>query len=498
MLSIEDWKTFIATRKDNADVNKNTSVFTEAWLPEKSRDQRFQMLAADPDMVLFAADSNKKLLVLHSFKNAGGTLLRLEKKLMCLSDTGSLATVFEVDHLTLMAECNLVTPTIDELQECKKETKVAEVETPEENGLVTYPGSASFLPAPWLADAVRAANSSNPFLLITTVNAAATVCDLEHEEDENYITTAVDHAGDFILWAWGIGADQVSATRIIFDPTDYDLEHFKIKRHQTCIIPSGGLPWVAVPGGLPPPPAVELSNSAFLSLLNTTISRQADEQEEQNKILTKQLEHMIEKEGSSKNQFNNLHESSIQMILFASALDKDKIPDKPVDSLKRIINSKMVALTEQELNIQFETHGLNVVSFSPGYITNIYSGSLTWASSDTPSNHSPFSFAEVEPIRVAEQKSRHLTLQLILTQGRGMSVEEIKASNVGSPPPNEFPRIARTAPDVHSCHRHSLWRTKRWIPMPQGSLEHDELLQVHLQSKGMPRRRIPSKIPLRS
>jgi hypothetical protein len=31
-------------------------------------------------MVLFAADSNKKLLVLHSFKNAGDTLLHPEKK----------------------------------------------------------------------------------------------------------------------------------------------------------------------------------------------------------------------------------------------------------------------------------------------------------------------------------------------------------------------------------------------------------------------------------
>ncbi len=66
------------------------------------------------------------------------------------------------------------------------------------------------------------------------------------------------------------------------------------------------------------------------------ILRQADKQEEQNKILTKQLEHMIEKEGTSKNWFKNLHESSIQIILFASALDNDKIPDKPVDSLKRI------------------------------------------------------------------------------------------------------------------------------------------------------------------
>jgi hypothetical protein len=84
------------------------------------------------------------------------------------------------------------------------------------------------------------------------------------------------------------------------------------------------------------------------------------------------------------------------MILFVSALDKDEIPDEPVDSLKRIIKSKTVALAKQELNIQSETHGLNEVSFSPGNIANIYPGSLTWASSDTPSNHSPFSFPEVE------------------------------------------------------------------------------------------------------
>ena len=79
-----NWKTFFAARIDNTAGNKNTSVFTEAWSPEKSQDQCFQMLTADQDMVLFAPDSNKKLLVLHIFKNVGGTLFHLEKKLMCL------------------------------------------------------------------------------------------------------------------------------------------------------------------------------------------------------------------------------------------------------------------------------------------------------------------------------------------------------------------------------------------------------------------------------
>ena len=165
-------------------------------------------------MVLFATDSNKKLLVLHSFKKAGGALLRPEKKLMCLSGTGALATAFEVSPKTIMADCNLVTPTIDALCECTTAIEVAKIETLDENGLVTYPGSASFLPAPWLVDTVIAANSSDPFLLYTVINTAATVFDEEHEEDEDYITPVADH-GDLILWAWGIGADRVSATSII-------------------------------------------------------------------------------------------------------------------------------------------------------------------------------------------------------------------------------------------------------------------------------------------
>ena len=83
------------------------------------------------------------------------------------------------------------------------------------------------------------------------------------------------------------------------------------------------------PGRLPPPP-----------LQLPTLPTQADKQKEQNKILTKQLKHMIEKVGMSKNCFENFHVSTIQMIIFASALVSDEIPDKLIKSCKCIINSK--------------------------------------------------------------------------------------------------------------------------------------------------------------
>ncbi len=138
---------------------------------------------------------------------------------------------------------------------------------------------------------------------------------------------------------------------------------------------------------------------------------------------------MIKKSGEAKNRVKHLHKSTIKMLLLASAMDNETVPTDLTDSCKRVINSKTVALAEQELNLQFESRGLNMVRFPMGYTSNMYNGILLWSSMDTPSNHSPFTFREAELIQMEEQMNRHLTLQLILTQGKGMIVNEIKAAN---------------------------------------------------------------------
>jgi hypothetical protein len=178
-------------------------------------------------MVIFAAGENKKLLTFHSFKNAGGTLLRPENKLMCLLGTGASAIAIKINSKQLVVNCNLVTPTINELRECKTADKVSAIEAPNETGLVTYPGCASFLPAPWLVNAVMAANSSNPFHLIAVVNAAAKTFNKEHNADAEYITKVTDNAGDFMIWGWGVGAGGVTKTSFSIDPNDTDLESSK-------------------------------------------------------------------------------------------------------------------------------------------------------------------------------------------------------------------------------------------------------------------------------
>jgi hypothetical protein len=134
-------------------------------------------------------------------------------------------------------------------QECSNKEEVKTIEAMDESEAVTYPGSAAFFAAPWLVDTIVNPGTSKPSKIIPIVNAAAIKFHAEHDNDKEYNTTAADHSRDFILWAWGVKADQVLATRLTIDPNNTDLEHFKIKCHQSCITK----PFNNIPDGLPPP-----------------------------------------------------------------------------------------------------------------------------------------------------------------------------------------------------------------------------------------------------
>jgi hypothetical protein len=175
-----NWQSFFVARADNDLGNKNTLIYTKAWSPNKSNDVRFQTLISDINRVIFAADQDKNIHALHSFKVAGGTLLRPTTKLMCLLGSGLSATSFIVDKQSLLNPCNLIIPTINKLQECSNQDKVNVINAPDDEGAVTYPGSASFFPAPWLSDTVLSSGTSNHAKLIPAMNAAAIEFNAKH------------------------------------------------------------------------------------------------------------------------------------------------------------------------------------------------------------------------------------------------------------------------------------------------------------------------------
>jgi hypothetical protein len=93
------------------------------------------------------------------------------------------------------------------------------------------------------------------------------------------------------------------------------------------------------------------------------------------------------------------------------------------------MNAETEGVADQELNIQFKNLNLHDAAFSIGFTQALYNGKFLWSDRSTPSNFSPFSIFEVEPLLAAEQQNRHFVLHIIQTQGKGRTVDEIKASN---------------------------------------------------------------------
>ena len=208
-----NWQSFFSARADNELGSKNTSIYTKAWSSNKSDDVRIQTLISDINKVIFAADQDKHIHALHSFKVAGGTILRPTTKLMCLLGMGSSATAFIIDKQSLLNPCNLVTPTIEKLQECSKEDEGNAVNAPDD-GPEDPPLSFQLLGIQtWSCPREHAA-----------VKPAAIKFDAKHTGDTSYIATAADRAADFILWAWGAGKGRAAATKMTFDPNDNNLE----------------------------------------------------------------------------------------------------------------------------------------------------------------------------------------------------------------------------------------------------------------------------------
>eukprot|EP00957_Ditylum_brightwellii_P206787 15350001-Ditylum_brightwellii.AAC.2 len=102
----------------------------------------------------------------------------------------------------------------------------------------------------------------------------------------------MDYTNNFILWAWGVGAGQVSETRYSVIPDDGELQNFSTERHQLCILP-------------PMSSNTHQNNSSSENLsvlrqLSESISRQNEHATTTNKLIEDNMSCIKEKDNKRK------------------------------------------------------------------------------------------------------------------------------------------------------------------------------------------------------
>ena len=425
-MSSNNWKQHYANLASNEDGDRNMKSFSLAMAAGASLQTKIQNLVEEIDTVFIVANDEKKLQLIHSPMNLGGTRTRVDNKIVCLIEMGSQATPVILDFEKALADRSIVTPTIDDILNCGTKEDILDLECPDqpEEGSqdgVTFPGSSAFIPAPWLRDQIANSDSLDGLDLIPSIIAAAKRFDEDHHEDASFTSDAINHAEDFALWAYGVSLGLIPESRFKINPEDGELVSFGKRRHEECLLPpalpNGG---VATGGSI--------DDTAVLAQLNSTMARQTEEAETANNLRRKEIERQEEKEERKKDKIKDLHISIRNMLTLASSADCDDTPLEPAESCKGFFNCKNSSQAEQELIQQFQDIGLDDVAFAQGTSQALYHGQFQFYQGSTPSNFTIFGFYEQDPLQMDKIDKRSLLLTLVSARGQGDTLEEIKNS----------------------------------------------------------------------
>lgn len=410
------WTQHFASLPSNEQGNQNISSFADATSSNLPRGDCLRNITEEQDYVILTADGERKIQILHSLKNTGGTRLRPESKVIALVGTGNVAVPVVVKMESILAECAIRTPLIEEFRGCSTAGEVAALATPSERGQTTLEGSACFLPAPFLRDAVLSAGTNEPNELMIIAMAAAVEFDRINDDEESFPDKAVPHAEDFMLWSWGVGNGRITETRFSLRPEDGELQTHLSDRQQQCIMPSTGAATTAHSS----------DNSAVLTQLTESISQQTKEAAASNELRREEIARARDREEIRKDKMKKLHDSTINMIKMAASADFDRAADEVPASCKEFYQKETEGQADQELSLQFEAMGMGDVNFAHGFVQALRNGNFLFTNAGTPNNYSIFCLFEQSP-NSNDKGDRQLLLHLLASHAQGMSQADIKS-----------------------------------------------------------------------
>ncbi len=163
---------FNSLTRVNKSGNRNIPGFTGAMDFEANSNGRMTQLNQSFNVIL-VANSTKGIAVLYNPHNFGGILLRPTNKVGCLFRTGPVSIPIIVDHKAALLSIQEIVPTIEDINAGLTINDLSTLPTPDDAaGVINLETLRNFFPAPFLCNAILAADSLSPLALILAGRAA--------------------------------------------------------------------------------------------------------------------------------------------------------------------------------------------------------------------------------------------------------------------------------------------------------------------------------------
>ncbi len=114
----QNWHAFLTSHPTTKSRNKNSSVFTTAWLALTANEVKLATILNDDILAVIAVDANNKVVVMHSFKNLGWTLLYPTNKFACLIGSERVAPAVIANKASLLLLLDTTAPSYIAIISC--------------------------------------------------------------------------------------------------------------------------------------------------------------------------------------------------------------------------------------------------------------------------------------------------------------------------------------------------------------------------------------------
>eukprot|EP00957_Ditylum_brightwellii_P070092 5323738-Ditylum_brightwellii.AAC.1 len=148
-----------------------------------------------------------------------------------------------------------------------------------------------------------------------------------HKDETDFDGKAINHAEDFSLWTFGVGTGLIKETRFKVKPDDEELKGYCNSRQRDRVLPPTGSD-----GNILSNTAGD--NTSVLTQLTAAMPRQSEYAERANEMRKEELTRKKEKEDKKKDRLCDLHKTTLNMLVMASATDCDDTPSDTAESCR--------------------------------------------------------------------------------------------------------------------------------------------------------------------
>ena len=172
-------------------------------------------------------------------RDFGGTRTRPENKLVCMLGMGPQAVSVLVNLNSALANCDIIVPTVLNLLGCTTAQEVKDIPALA-GGVIGFEGSLIYIPGLIFWNAIITSGSTNPFELISLMNATARAFEAKTRVAQVVLNgNPINHADDINAWLYGVHQGTIPETRYSVLPDDVEISNFNANHHLACISRGG-------------------------------------------------------------------------------------------------------------------------------------------------------------------------------------------------------------------------------------------------------------------